>query len=468
MPLLTLEGPDWIIILLAVAGAVYIGHRARARRDGGSRDSAIDYILAGRSLTAPLFAATLIATWYGAVLGAGEFVARYGIVMILCFGVPYYLVALAYAFFLAHRIRQADAVSIPDQIRRSYGDRAGYVASVLILVIAIPAPYMLTLGIVIDAVTQVGLPIGILIGSVVALSIVARGGLRSDVHANVLQVVLMYVGFVVLAVACVQAFGEPGTMWQALPSDHRAPVGELGWAAVIAWFFIALQTFIDPNFHVRAAAATSPTAARTGLIWSVVGWIVFDGLQVLIGLYAVAYVPVADPAETFLAVANAALPTIGKGLFVAAVLAAVMSTLDGYALVSATTIGHDLIDAIRGGGHRRSSLTIGLGTTGVVGILVAMLVPSIVDLIFYAASIAVPALLLPMVWSLLRPLDHHRRSWLAQRAGRAEAWMVVPAVVAAATILTNSMALTDLQPMFTGLAASVALAPFMMRPHGDR
>ena len=468
MPLLTLETLDWVVVILAVLGAIYVGHRAKARRDGGSRDSAVDYILAGRSLTAPLFAATLIATWYGAVLGAGEFVARYGVVMILCFGVPYYLVALVYAFFLAHRIRQADAVSIPDQIRRTYGDRAGYVASILILVIAIPAPYMLTLGIVIDAVTQVGLPIGILLGSIIALSIVARGGLRSDVHANVLQVILMYVGFAVLAIGCVQAFGAPGTMWDALPSAHRSPSGDLGWAAVLAWFFIALQTFIDPNFHVRAAAAKTPRAARTGLIWSVIGWIMFDGLQVMIGLYAVAYVPISDPSETFLVVANTALPVVGKGLFVAAVLAAVMSTLDGYALVSATTIGHDLIDAVRGGGHRRSSLLVGLAVTGTVGVIVAIAVPSIVDLIFYAASIAVPALLLPMAWSLIRPLEHHRRSWLAQRSGRAEIWMTAPALVAVGTIVTNAMEVTALEPMFTGLAVSILLAPVMTKPHGDR
>ena len=451
---LTFDTADWVVVLLAVMAAVIAGLRAKRRDRVAHPDAAIDYILAGRSLTAPLFAATLIATWYGAVFGAGEFIARYGVVMILCFGVPYYIIGVLYALFIAKRVRKAETVSIPDQIRNVFGERAGTVAAVLILVISIPAPYMLTLGLIVASLSGLPLWASVIIGSSIALFIVAKGGLRSDVHANVVQVVLMYVGFGTLVVGCIVAFGSPALMWAALPTQHASLTGTLGWSGVAVWFLIALQTVIDPNFHVRAAAAVTPNAASKGLLYSVAGWIVFDGMQLLIGLYAVSYTNLADPSQTLLVVAQAALPTIWKGLFMAGVIAAVMSTLDGYALVSATTIGHDLIDRIRGGGHRRSSLWIGLAITGMVGVAASLLLPSILDLIWYAASIAVPALLLPLIYSYRLSRD--------QNGGRLPffMWMIIPGFVSLFTIVLGMSEIAVVEPMFTGLIASVLLFPF--------
>jgi solute:Na+ symporter, SSS family len=450
---------DWLVIAASVLLALVVGLRAADRKRKHRDDASMDYILAGRSLTAPLFAATLIATWYGGVLGAGEFIARHGIAMILCFGLPYYVMAALYALYLSKRIRTADAVSIPDQIRHTYGDRAGYAAAALILVIAIPAPYMLTLGMVIDALTGWGLVVSVIVGALVAIGMVAKGGLRSDVHANVVQVVLMYAAFAALLVFCVLMFGSPLTMWDALPTSHREATGTLGWMGIAAWFVIAMQTFIDPNFHVRAAAARTPDVGQRGLFISIAGWIFFDGLQLMTGLYAVAYVPSVDPAQTFMTLANSVLPVMWKGLFIAGILAAVISTLDGYALVSSTMIGHDVIDRIRGGGHRKISLMIGLATTAVTGIVASLLFPSIVDLMFYAASIAVPALLLPLVRS------YWPWTWHLRRRISPLIWMIAPAAVSIILIILQFTNVTDLQPMLGGAVVSALLAPFIKVDH---
>ena len=95
-----LDGAAIVGVLLAVLIAGYVG--ARRRQDGTST-----FILAGRTLTLPVFVASLVATWYGSVLGATEFVISYGLAFVLCFGVPYYVIALAYAQWLAKRIRQS-------------------------------------------------------------------------------------------------------------------------------------------------------------------------------------------------------------------------------------------------------------------------------------------------------------------------------------------------------------------------
>ncbi|MCX6140188.1 MAG: hypothetical protein NTX15_05050, partial [Candidatus Kapabacteria bacterium] len=350
---LRLDGLDITVIICSLA-AVFLAGLMGTRRSSKSGEA--DYVLAGRSLTLPFFVASLVATWYGAVLGSGEFVMRYGVVFILCFGVPYYIVAMIYASWLAKRIRLSEAVSIPDQLGSVYGPRARTVSAVIMLIITIPASYQLMLGIVVQSVTGLSLLLSIIIGTIVSVIYVAKGGLRSDVFANVVQLVVMYVGFASLTAFCMVVYGSPAELLASLPQTHRAFPGALGWMPIAVWFVVALQTFIDPNFHVRAAAAKDWKTARTGIVVSVALWMVFDVMQLLTGLYAVAHLSSVEPTETYMVLAQSVLPSMWKGLFVAGVIAAVMSTLDGYALVSATTIGHDLIDALRKKEPRVSSL----------------------------------------------------------------------------------------------------------------
>ncbi|HEX9829370.1 MAG TPA: hypothetical protein VGB10_04085, partial [Bacteroidota bacterium] len=66
---------DSALILLYFAAVVYVGFRA-ARRQKSDTD---EFLLAGRTLTLPMFVATLVSTWYGGILGVGEFSYNFGI-----------------------------------------------------------------------------------------------------------------------------------------------------------------------------------------------------------------------------------------------------------------------------------------------------------------------------------------------------------------------------------------------------
>jgi SSS family solute:Na+ symporter len=441
---LSLHGWDIAVLLLSLV-AVYAAGILGSRRQ---RQTEAEYVLAGRTLTLPFFVASLVATWYGAVLGSGEFIVRHGIAFILCFGVPYYLVAIGYARWLANRIRRSEAVSIPDQIGAAYGPVARTVAAVIMLVITIPASYQLMLGVILQSVTGWPLLPSIIVGTVVSLLYVVRGGLRSDVAANVVQLVLMYAGMAALVVASMVTFGWPTELLPRIPPSHGSLPGPLGWTPILVWSIVALQTFVDPNFHVRAAAARTTTTARRGIMISVGMWMVFDALQLMAGLYALVHVQTAEPAQAYLALAQAVLPVVWKGLFLAGIVAAVMSTLDGYALVSATTIGHDLIDARSGRTPSVRSLRIGLGLTALAGTLAAWWVPSIIDLVYHAASMVVPALLLPLLRSFGAIRVRERRAIVLL--------MVLPAISSAASLISGLG-----EPMIVGLGVSLCLFLFL-------
>lgn len=103
---------DAALIILYFGAVVYIGMRA-AKKEKSSTD---EFLLAGRMLTLPMFVATLVSTWYGGILGVGEFSYRYGISNWIVFGVPYYIFALVFALFLAKKVRATNLTTIPDQL----------------------------------------------------------------------------------------------------------------------------------------------------------------------------------------------------------------------------------------------------------------------------------------------------------------------------------------------------------------
>ena len=103
---------DHLLIGLYFLAVVVIGLRASRNRGTGD---AVDFLLAGRSLTLPVFVMTLVSTWYGGILGVGEFSYRYGISNWALQGAPYYVFAAVFALLLAPRVRAVRARDHPRQ-----------------------------------------------------------------------------------------------------------------------------------------------------------------------------------------------------------------------------------------------------------------------------------------------------------------------------------------------------------------
>ncbi|MEL6823156.1 MAG: hypothetical protein AAFP70_15460, partial [Calditrichota bacterium] len=202
-------------ILLYLGGLLYLGLR---KNNAASKKE--DFILAGRTLTLPAFIATLVTTWYGGILGVGEFTWLYGISNWIVFGLPYYVFAILFAFFLSSKIREAGGLSIPDQFYRVYDNRSGKLSSIFTFFITLPAPYCLMLGLFIQMLTGWALWICISIGTAVSMLYVLSGGFRAVVRTDMLQFVLMFGGFAVLLISLIFEFGGVSFLIGSLPELH--------------------------------------------------------------------------------------------------------------------------------------------------------------------------------------------------------------------------------------------------------
>ncbi len=137
---------DQIIMGVYILIIIYVGIIRRRNADSSEES----FILSGRKLSITGFVATLVSTWYGAILGVGENTFLYGIQTWFIFSFPYYIFALAYAIWIAPKIKQENSISIPDHFRKIYGKRAGILSALILSFLASPAPYLLGMGFMIQ------------------------------------------------------------------------------------------------------------------------------------------------------------------------------------------------------------------------------------------------------------------------------------------------------------------------------
>ncbi len=405
---------DIIVIIIYFGIILYIGFVLTKKKEVESEK---EFLLAGRKLTLPIFVATLVATWYGSILGIGEFVYKSGFVAWVCFGLPYYISALIFGIFIAGKIRQFEFSSIPEQIEYFYGKKASRLSSLIILVITIPAAYILMLGIIIQMFSGWDLWFSIIIGAVLSLTYLFFGGFRADVYTNVAQFILMYFGFGILLLFSFQKFGGIQNWSYKLPDTHLKFFGDLDWQYVLAWYIIAFQTLIDPTFHQRCAAAKSPNIAKKGIFISIIFWAIFDFMTLTAGLFARANIETNSPLMAYPLLGEMVLPELWKGIFIVSILATIMSTLDSYAFISGFTVGDELkklkiFNSIKNNEKRTTQL--GLLITSVIAILIAIMLPSAIEIIYKTSSIAIPGLIFPLLFTYFKapPIKEKDTLWI--------------------------------------------------------
>lgn len=393
---------DWALPALYLLFLLGVGFWPR-------RQDTEAYLVAGRTLSLPLFVATLVATWYGGILGAGEFAYRYGLVAWTTNGLPYYLFALLFAFLLARRVRRGSEriYTIPDKLAEQYDRKTALLGALLTFVYASPSTYVLMAGTLLQVMFGWPLLPAMIVGILFSVVYVFRGGFLSDVRVNTLQFLLMFAGFLTAAGLCL-ARGGGWAMLAApghLPPAHLRLLGDpaqgQGIAYVAVWFFIALTTLIDPGFHQRCYAARTPRIAAIGIGIAVLCWFCFDVLTNTLGLFARALLPhLADPKLAYPALAERLLPPGIKGLFYVGMLAPIMASTVSYTFIAGMTVGRDFIWRLRG---ERSEDDVprftrwGLAVASLFALIVAMRVPSVVQQWYIFGNVVVPGLLVPLL-----------------------------------------------------------------------
>lgn len=390
---------DLLVIIIFFLSVITIGFIS-GRKLGTEAD---DYLLSGRRVGLFLFILTNVSTWYGGILGVGEFTYRYGLVSWFTQGLPYYIFAFLFALLLAKKIRNASLFTIPDKLTEVYGKKAGLISAIFVFILVSPAPYLLMTANLISLIFGIGILLSLILGLILSIAYLLQGGFKANVFTDSFQFFVMFGGFILIIIFSFSKYGGIEFLSSNLPASHLKITGGASPTFIVVWFLIALWTFADPGFHQRCYAAKSGDVAVKGILISIIFWALFDFLTTSTGLYSRAVLPdIQHPVQSYPLLAENVLGPGLKGIFYAALFATIMSTLNSFLFLSGTTIGRDFIFRFsRNGKEKRLKLytIFGLIISGIISIAIAYFIPSVIEIWYTIGSFCIPGIILPVISS---------------------------------------------------------------------
>jgi solute:Na+ symporter, SSS family len=133
----------------------------------------------------------------------------------------------------------------------------------------------------------------------------------------------------------------------------------------------------------------------------------FDFLTCFAGLYALPFWVTGWNNRSWLTpfLADQILPVGIKGLFFLSLLATIMSTLDSYLFISGQTLGRDYLLKYFPSVNPNFLTRISILISAILGIILIIIYPSVIDLWYVIGSIFIPGLLIPVLGIYLEPFQ---------------------------------------------------------------
>ncbi|MBA3726664.1 MAG: hypothetical protein H0W86_09485, partial [Armatimonadetes bacterium] len=381
---------DYVVLVLFFCSVLALGFSAKLKEN-----STLQLVAAGRTLTMPLFVATLVATWYGGVLGSGQLYGRFGLANLTINGLPYWTFGVLFALIMAKQVRREPQISIPERIERCYGKTCGLISAALVMLLASPAAFIMMLGSLLAISTGMEIVPATALGAIVGTLFLYRGGLLADARSNAISFVMMYTAFITILVISITRYGSPTHVASQIEPIKRAWDAGNGLPWVLSWFLVGSWTFVDPGFHQRVASVHSEKAAKRGVLLAVVFWVIFDTLTTLTAMYAMHALqpPKSLELDLFPIYGSAVLPDGIRGVFFAGMFGAILAATVGYTFISGSTLGRDLLGRIKENATE-AQLTlytrVGLAMATVLGIVLALWAQDIVTLWYLVPSMVIP------------------------------------------------------------------------------
>jgi len=190
----------------------------------------------------------------------------------------------------------------------------------------------------------------ILLGAAVIIAYCLLGGFWAASITDALQAIVMMLACTIVPIAAVNAAGGFGEIANTLHANEAKSYfsftggtgGMLGVGLAMGLLGTGLGALGQPQLLNRIMAVKSARERRNGAAITI-GW----GIVIYSGLICLAFACRATGIETgqeglFFAAAKAYMPVVLAGIVTAAILSAVMSTVDSLLLAAASAVSHDM------------------------------------------------------------------------------------------------------------------------------
>lgn len=315
-----------------------------------------------------------------------------------------------------------DAVTLPAYLQRRFADSTPWLksiasVSILLFFLFYVGSGLIAGGKLFNEVFGFDYQIAVFVSVALILLYTLLGGFLAVSWTDVFQGILMLLALVTVPVLVMSQAG--GAVEFAGRIDQQNPQllniftsaeGQtLGWMTIISTMGWGLGYFGQPHILARFKAIRSPqdtgSAAAIGVFWALLCYM----LAILVGLSGIAFLdqPLVDSEKVFIALTSLIFHPLVAGVLLAAILAAIMSTVDSQLLVCSASLAEDLYPlATKQELTAEKRLQVGRIAVVVLALLATILAMNpdskVLDVVSYAwaglgASLG-PAILVSLYW----------------------------------------------------------------------
>lgn len=380
-----------------------------------------DFIVAGRRL--PLFftTATLFATWFcaGSLMGATAQAYLFGNQGVIFDPWGAALCLILAGLFFARLMRRGGYLTLVDFFDLRYGKKMGFLSAVVLVVAEIGwvGAQLVAFGTILQIFTGLPLHLGILISCAVLIAYTCLGGMWSVTLTDVVQMIILIAGVAVLLPAVVSHIGGWEYLFThaanraGLPPLAMIPTagdGYLGYFGLTGWFYylgawlaIGLGSIPAQDLAQRLLSARNEKVAACSSYLAAVLYLTVGLIPVALGMTMFEINPGLTVAETEMILPWLAmhyLPPALTVLFVAAMVAALMSSSDSALLAAASIAGHNGLRYLKTKASPAFTLKVTRALVPVialVSLLLALYAETIYMLVVVAWSVILVGLFVP-------------------------------------------------------------------------
>ncbi len=369
-----------------------------------------DFALAGRRIGAPVLAGTLTATWIGtgSLFGNAEFTYQNGVAG---FFLPVSgVVGMLVLAYLAPRVRQLPASTVPQILGLRFGRAAQILGAVaLILAYLVIVSYQYRAGAAVAELIFPGVDRTALRISFAAFVILytALAGLISVALTDVVNGIVLGTGLLFGLALAWNGWDPQLQPFDAALLQPSAGIGSVGWISLMLPPFLLILG--DANMYQRFLAAESPRAARRAALGAFAALLVLESAIIGIAFLGRVMLPgqLSNPADVIIEMAFTVFPPVIGLLLAATAVAVIVSTADSYLLACSTSAAMDLGGemASPASPFRQRVLVIALG---IFALLPAFLWEEFLSVALYAYTLYGASLTPAVLAALLRPATSSR------------------------------------------------------------
>ena len=309
-----------------------------------------DFLVAGRTLTAPILVGTLLATWIGSgdIFSVSDLSYNHGFSSLI--GSSGGWIGIIIVFFIAGRVRRFGQFTVPDILEARYNKWARILATIttIIAYVTIVSYQFRGGGWILNTITEgkISEKNAMIIVAVFVIAYTMLAGMISVAYLDIFNGILI-IGGVFLAIPfLIHNVGGMDYIVANVTARKSPILGNMSVVQAMSYFFPTLLLALgNGNMYQRFFSAKNEKEAKKSVIGWIVGVIFLGlGLQSLavIGSSYFKGLEAEQSGKIILLAAHKGVPVVIGCILIAAMVAIIISTANSFLLVPATNIIRDI------------------------------------------------------------------------------------------------------------------------------